>query len=478
MLESTSRRPSFLVPQIPSATAATGGNVAAWRREARALLALSLPIAFSHLGQTLLGVVDTAVVGRVGELHLGAAGLGNALFFTVTVLGMGVMLGLDPVIAQAMGAGEANKARRALWQGVWLAGLVGVPLMLVVLLASGTLELMGIAPDSAVLTRAYVMARLPSLVPFLVFVALRCYLQAAGTTRPVVTAVVLANIVNVPLSIVLVFGDEALTRAGLPPLGLPALGVAGAGWASTACTLVQVVVLADAMRRSSSAAEPNARQVDAVVMKRALLLGLPIGLQLVAEFGVFALVNVAMANLDSTSLAAHQVALTLASATFMVPVGIGAATSVRVGRAIGQGDATGTRRAGIVGLGLGTTFMIGSALCFWLFPESLAAIITSDAKVIDAAVGLLLVAAVFQISDGVQAVGAGALRGAGDTRFTFLANVAGHYLIGLPLGLVLTFVLAAGAPGLWWGLSAGLTVVAIALLRRFLRISAGAIARV
>lgn len=185
-----------------------------------------------------------------------------------------------------------------------------------------------------------------------------------------------------------------------------------------------------------------------------------------------------MGSIDTRALASHQVAITLASMTFMVPVGIGAATSVRVGRAVGRGDAAGTRLAGLLGIGVGAAFMSGAALAFLLAPELLARLITNQAPVIAAALPLVLVAAVFQLSDGVQAVAAGALRGAGDTRLPLVANLGGHYLIGLPLGIVCAFEWGLGAQGLWWGLSAGLTVVAAILTHRFVRLSSRPVARV
>ncbi|MEZ4219440.1 MAG: MATE family efflux transporter [Polyangiaceae bacterium] len=448
---------------------------ALWLSEAKALARLALPLAFAHLGQTLLGAVDTAVVGRLGELALGATGLGNALFFVVAVLGMGVMLGLDPLVAQAVGAGDDERARRSLTQGIWLSLLVGGPLMAGVIALGSVLERFGIEPASAALVRDYVWARIPGLIPFLAFVALRSYLQATGSTRPVVLAVVLANVANVPLSILFVFGDAALAKIGIGPVGLPAMGVAGAAWASTGCTVIQMLVLVEGVRRGHHRISAADFRIDGALMRRALELGAPIGLQLLAEFGVFTLVNVAMGNLDARSLAAHQVALTLASMTFMVPVGIGAATSVRVGQAVGRRDEAGTRRAGWTGLGLGVGFMLVSATVFLTLPRPLALLMTPDSAVVEASAALLAVAAVFQVSDGAQAVLAGALRGAGDTRFTLVANVAGHYLVGLPLGLMLTFSLAVGATGLWWGLSAGLSAVALALVWRFTRVTRDAV---
>jgi MATE family multidrug resistance protein len=446
--------------------------------ELKALVRLAAPLALAHFGQMLIGAVDTAVVGRLGEVELGAAGLGNTVFFTVAVLGLGIMLGIDPLVSQALGANEAERARRTLWQGLWLALLVGLPLTVAVLGLGAALELMGIPAVSAEHTRAYIYARVPSLLPFLAFVGARSYLQAVGLTRPMVIAVVVANLVNLPIAWALAFGDAGLVRFGLPALGVPQLGVAGAAWAATIATLFQLLIIGVAVRSVPGPATRAHRKPDRALIGKAVVLGLPIGLQMLAEFGIFGLVTVLMGNLSTRALAAHQVAITLASATFMIPVGIGAAASVRVGRAVGRADVPGTRLAGVVAIVAGGAFMTLAALAFLLAPAPLASIITSEPAVIEAVVPLLFVAAVFQLSDGVQAVAAGALRGAGDTRFALFANLGGHYLIGLPVGVVLAFVLGLGASGLWWGLSVGLTVVAIGLAVRFLRLSANAIARV
>jgi MATE family multidrug resistance protein len=207
-------------------------------------------------------------------------------------------------------------------------------------------------------------------------------------------------------------------------------------------------------------------------LRTAFRIGLPLGLQMGAEVGIFALVGLLAGRLGPNDLAAHHIALTLAAFTFTVAVGVGAAGSVRVGHAIGAGDGPGTRRAGLVAFTAGAAFMACGALTFWLFPAQLASLFTNKPEVILASIPLLAVAAVFQISDGTQAVGAGVLRGAADTRFAFIANLLGHWFIGLPVAVYLGFQLSMGIVGLWWGLCAGLTVVACLLLIRFLRISA------
>jgi MATE family multidrug resistance protein len=454
----------------------TRGPIAA---ELSALLRLGLPIAGASLGNILLSVVDTMLVGRVGETALAAVGLGNAVFFAVIITGLGAMLGLDPLIAQALGAGEERRARSLMWQGVWMACGLALPLAGIVLVCGALLAWTGQDPATIAPTRAFLYGRLPSILPFLVFAALRSYLQARGATRALVFAVVAANLVNAPLCALLLFGDAALVAVDLPPLGVPALGLMGAGLASTAATFVQLAVVGVALRRlPTEASGGSVRRLDLATVRHTLTLGAPIGLQMLAEVGVFTLASIVMGRIGRTSLAAHQVALQLASTTFMVPLGIGSAASVRVGQAIGRGDAAGTRRAGLVAIGTGAAFMLLCALLFVVAGEPLARAFAKDAPVVRAAVPLVAIAAFFQLSDGVQAVASGALRGAGDTRWPLVSNLIGHYAIGLPTSLALAFGLGWGAPGIWWGLSAGLTGVAVALLARFLLLTRRPVARV
>lgn len=446
--------------------------------ELRALLALAAPLALVHIGNVMISAVDTAVVGRLGEIALGAVGLGTSLFFAVTVVGLGLMLGLDPLISQAIGAGERRHARELLWQSVWLSLLISVPLTLAILGVVALLPLTGVDPATARDTATYVLGRLPSLWPFLLAIGIRSYLQALGITRPLIVAIVAANVVNFALAWALVFGDAGLASVGIPPLGLPAFGIAGAAWAATISFLVITITLVVAVRGQIAEEEGAVRRrPDPATMRRAFVLGGPIGLQLLAEFGVFTITTVLVGVIGTRSLAAHQCAITLASATFQVSLAIGAATAVRVGRGVGQADVPATRRSGVVGLGSGAVLMLFTAVVLVSAPALLASILTDDAAVIAAAVPLIMIAGGFQLADGVQAVAAGALRGAGDTRIAMIANLAGHYGVGLPLGVALGFGLGWGAAGLWWGLSAGLASVALLLTLRFLRISARPIAR-
>ncbi|HCF60571.1 MAG TPA: MATE family efflux transporter [Myxococcales bacterium] len=443
-----------------------------YRRELVELARLAGPLAAVQLGNQLMGFVDTAIVGRLGAVELGAVGLANAVFFAFAVFGMGLMMGLDPLVAQALGAGDRVRARTLLWQAVWLALLIGGLLMLPLLAMGPVFELAGIDAQTAARARGYLVVRAPGLIPPLLFTGARSYLQALGRTRSLVIGVVAANLINLGATLLLVFGGAGLPAWAGPLRAVPALGVVGAAAASTLCVLVQLAAVLPALRRLVVPGfETRRRRPARVELGRALRVGGPIGLQMLAEVGAFTLIAFLAGRLGSGSLAAHQVALTLAGFSFTVALGVSAAGSVRVGQAIGAGDTAGTRRAGLTAFAAGGGFMACSALVFFLFPETLAAVMSDRPEVLAAATPLVIVAAFFQISDGLQAVGSGVLRGAGDTRFAFVTNLLGHYVVGLPIAIGLGIFAGKGITGLWWGLCAGLTAVGVTLLVRFARLS-------
>ena len=434
-----------------------------------------MPLAAQQMGLMLLGVVDTAILGRYHVDALAGGGVANSLVFFVSCIGMGIVMGLDALIPQAIGAGRPGDTRYLLHDGLRTALWVGLPLSLVVAASPLILPVLEVEPAVAAQAELYVWTRSFGVALFLVQVTLRSFLQGHGVTRPLIIAVVVANLANVVFDWVLVFGDDGLADLGLPRIGLAPLGVVGAALATIIVQGVTVVVYLWAAREVLRGIERTPRPPRAV--RRIFRLGLPVGLQFAAEVGVFALIALLAARMGRLPAAGHQVALNLASFTFAAALGIGAAVAVRVGHAVGAGDHRLAWRRGGLGLGLGFAVMSVGAIVFLAIPRELARLFTDDAAVIDAAVPLIRIAAVFQLSDGAQAIAAGALRGAGDTRAAFVANLIGHYGVGVGISLTLGFHLAMGAAGLWWGLSAGLTATAIALVIRFRHLTSRPIAR-
>lgn len=434
------------------------------RTEIGQLFRLAAPLAAAQAGTQLMGLVDVSVLGRLGARELAAAGLGNAVFFSVSVIGMGMMFGIDPMISQAIGAGDRVRARRILWQGVWLGLIVTGVLMAVLVAGAMALPYAGVQPELIEPGREYLLVRTLGLAPFLLFFVVRAYLQAYGRTRSLVVAMVVANVLNLIGDIVFVFGWWKI----------PAYGVAGAAIATVICTIVELWIVAAAVKKIDIG-EPFDHRWNRAEIAHAFRVGLPVGLQMGAEVGVFALVALLAARLGTLDLAAHQLVIGLASFTYTAALGVSAAGSVRVGIGVGSRNAPATRISGHVAFVAGAAVMSLAALTFLVIPRPLARLFTNQEAVIVTAIPLFLVAAVFQLSDGIQAVGGGVLRGAGDTKFTFYANLVGHWVIGLPIALYLGFERKLGIVGLWWGLCAGLTVVAVILYLRFERLSRGAI---
>jgi MATE family multidrug resistance protein len=446
--------------------------VSSVRREVAAQVSLAVPLAAQQLGLVLMGLVDTAILGRYHPDAMAGAGVGNSLFFALTCIGLGVLLGLDPLLTQALGAGERWRTPRLVRDGVAVAIRLGAVLSLAIMATPLLLDVAGVEPAVADEARVFVYGRVPGVIPFLAQLAYRGALQAHGYTRPLVLAVVVGNLVNAALDLVLVFG--------VPAIGLPALGSIGSALATSLVTIATTIYFAAAVGLLVREAPPPPAGVDpARSSARDLLrVGAPIGLQLAAEVGAFAMASVLAGRLGKVPSAAHQIAIQLASTSFAIAMALGATAAIRVGLAVGAGDHRAARRAGLVTLGLGTAVMSSSALLFVAAPGLLAGLFGTTDVVLAAALPLIQIAAVFQLSDGAQAIGAGALRGAGDTRAAFLANLGGHYLLGVPIAIALGFGAALGAPGLWWGLTAGLTATAAALVGRFVWLTARPVARI
>ena len=433
--------------------------IASLRPELRPMLRLAVPVVFAELGWMGMGVVDAVMVGRIDAESLGAVSLGRAMFVVVAVLGVGLLLGMDTLVSRAFGAGNLEDCRRSLVHGVYLALLMAGPATLLLHGLAALLLRWDTDPTVRELAVAYLRTLTWSALPIFLYTAFRRYLQAVNRVRAVMVALISANLINLLFNWVFIFGR----------LGAPALGVRGAAWATLAsmCYMALFLLVATALHERSSGASlwRIRRSFDGTRMAALLRLGLPAAGQLLLEVGAFATGTALAGRLDAASLAAHHIALTAASLTAMVPLGISSAAAVRVGQALGRRDPEGSARAGWTALLFGAAFMGLAALVFVLFPRALVRGFTTDAAVIAPGVSLLLVAAVFQLFDGVQMVATGALRGAGNTRTPMVWNLVGYWLLGLPLGYWLCFVERRGAVGLWIGLALGLIVVGVVLLR-------------
>ncbi len=428
------------------------------RDEFKPMITLALPVVLAELGWMTMGIVDTLMVGRLSPEAIGAVGIGSSVFMGVVIFAFGLLLGLDTLVSQAFGGNRLEECHRWLIHGTVLAVLLSVPFTAILWLISGTLDRWGIHPAVLELTRQYFDVVSWSVLPLLLYCAFRRYLQGMGIVRPVMVALVMANLANVVFNWVLIFGK----------FGAPAMGVAGAAWATVgsrvamAGYLLAVIIHRERRRRPGLFETPLA--IELAWMRRLLALGAPAAAQVTLEVGVFAAATALAGRLAPTALAAHQIAVNIAAFTFMVPLGISSAGAVRVGHAVGRLDPDGAARSGWTALTLGVGFMSCAAAVFLLVPRLLIGSFTSDSQVIAIGVSLLMIAAVFQMFDGLQGVATGVLRGLGDTRTPMLWNLAGHWFIGLPLGYTLCFIAGVGVTGLWWGLSAGLIICGVALL--------------
>jgi MATE family multidrug resistance protein len=427
----------------------------------RQLARLALPVVLAQVGLMTMGVVDTVMVGRVGPMDLAAVAIGHLYFFGISVVGMGVLYSLDPVISQAVGADDGVGIARGVQRGVLLAAGLSLVSMTLLLPAGVVLEILRQPPEVVPIAARYVHGLLPAVFPFYVFVVLRQSLQAMGRVRAIVIAVVAANLLNAALNWVFIFGN----------LGAPALGAVGSAYVTTVARwFTTVSLLALAWPYLAPSLRPLRREALAVApLLQLLRVGGPVGAQQWLEVGVFATAGLLMGWMGALALAGHQVAIQLAALTFMVPLGVAQATSVLVGQAVGRSDTLGARRATGAGMLIGVGFMSATAAIFLAMPDLLARAFSDDAPIVASAALLLPIAGVFQVFDGIQVVAAGALRGVGDTRVPMLLNLLGFWVLGLPTSLWLGFGLDWGPEGVWWGLALGIGAVAVLLSLRVRR---------
>ena len=425
-------------------------------------LRLALPLIIAEVGWMSMGIVDTIMVGRLPDsaVAIGATGLGQSLYHSIAIFGGGLLLGLDTFVSHAYGREDLDDARHSLANGLFLAFALTPILMVAVSFWPAMMARFGISVELVGPMRPFLRALNWGTLPLLAYFALRRYLQAVNVAMPIMFALISANIVNAIGDWVLIYGH----------LGFRAMGITGSGWSTCFARIYMAGVLAvtllwvESKRARALPRWAGAVRIDMHRVWALLKLGAPAATQILLEIGAFGAATALVAKLGAVPLAGHEIALNCAALTFMVPLGISSAAAVRVGQQLGRKDAAGARRAGWSAIMLGATFMTCSGLVFVSIPTLVARSFSPDPIVIRMGAKLLLVAAAFQLFDGLQTVATGALRGAGDTKTPMLANFVAYWLIGLPAGYVLCFRFGWGALGVWIGLCGGLMIIGSALL--------------
>jgi MATE family multidrug resistance protein len=431
--------------------------------ELRALLLIAGPIVVSQLGQVGMNTTDTLMVAPLGATALAAAGLGSALHMAVLMFFTGTVLGMGPLVSQAFGAGNREACRRTLVQGLWLALALSAPMMWISLEGRAVSLALGQDPAVSDLAGGYMAALAWGVVPAMLFMALRQYLEGMGRSGPAMVATLGGLAVNVVANQALIHGVGEW---------IPALGVVGSGWATT---LVRWVMLLGLLAYVLAA--PGLHPFRGVLwrpspelLRRITGIGLPIGAQLGFEVSLFSFAAVMMGWFGALELGAHQVTINIAATTFMVGLGASLAGSIRVGHHVGAGRRRGAHRAALGTYTLAVGFMGLCALLFLTIPGALIGLYTRDPEIVRLGSSLLLMAALFQIFDGGQVAGLCALRGAADTRVPMLMTALGYWLVGIPAAYLLGFHTPLGPSGIWLGLCLALATVAVLLALRVRRV--------
>jgi MATE family multidrug resistance protein len=439
-------------------------------RDLRALLALAVPIVVVHVGLMLMSVVGTTYLGHVSATELAAGALGNLYVVGLTSFGIGTLWAVDPIVSQALGARDHEAAAMGVQRGLVLGVVMSAIMVAACLPAGPVFQLLRQPAEVVPRAQAFVLLSAPSMAATMLFVTLRQSLQAMKRTRGVVLAIAVANLVNLLLHEWLVSGRHVA----------PGWGANGSALAIAASRFTMLAaLLAFSWHELAPVLRPWRRHAgEPWALLRTLRIGLPIGAQNSIEFTTFALISVFAGWFGAHAIGGHQVAINLASLMFMVPLGVGSAASVLVGRAIGEQDFAHARRVAASAILCGAGFMAASAVALLAWAGPFARAMTSVADVLAVATALIPIAGVFQVFDGVQVVSAGALRGAGDTRAPLVANLLGFWLVGIPVSLLLGFRAGLGVVGLWWGFVAGLAAVALFLVLRVRKLLSRPVERV
>lgn len=435
-----------------------------YRQEFKELVKVALPLVLAQLAQNTVSFVDTLMVGRLGNEALAGIAIGSTVFHFVLIILQGVILGVSPIVSQATGAGDEQTCGRATRQGLWLGLFLFLPAFILYWNAYPILILLNQSPETAAASSAYLRAISWGLLPALWTMGLRGLLEGKSNTTPIM----LISFVGVALN---VFANDALMFGRY---GLPALGLVGTGYASSMvymCIFAMLVIYVS-KKYDSLKVFSRLRTPDPAMLSDVIRVGGPISMTLAFEMSMFSAAAIAMGTLGKDQLAAHQIALQTASISFMIPLGLAIATSVRVGQAIGSGSAKRAEMAGHVGM-LSCIFVMSlSGLAFWLMPKQIIGLyidmeLTANQQVIEFAISFLAIAAMFQVVDGLQVAASGSLRGLKDTTATMILTLVSYWGVGCIVGAYLCFETELAGRGLWLGMTTGLATAAVLLTLRF-----------
>jgi multidrug resistance protein, MATE family len=440
-----------------------------YKKEYKKNLQLAYPVVLSQLGHILVGVADSIMVGRLGVDPLGAVSLANGIFTVILVFGLGISFSLTPLIAIAESKQNYTRIALFLINGMLANMLIGVVLFLFGYSFSPLLHYLSQPEEVVNLAIPYINVLFLSMVPLMFFQAYKQFAEGLSITKPSMYISVFANLLNVVLNYLLIYGK----------LGLPELGMMGAAWATLISRVVMALMMSVfvmyARRFENYRTFFKAKYISMLYMFRIFRVGFPIAMQMVFEVGAFSFSAVMMGWIGASALAAHQIALNIAAITYMMASGIAAAATIRVGKAFGKKKYLNMRSAGLSSVVLVVIFMSLSALVMISLKDFIPLLYVKDAiteaPVVKIASGLLIIAALFQLSDGIQVVCLGALRGLEDVRFPSMISLLAYWAFALPLGYFFCFILGWGPYGIWTGLLIGLSIAAGMLLYRFLKLT-------
>ncbi|MCH7411593.1 MATE family efflux transporter [Belliella sp. DSM 111904] len=442
-------------------------NTIAFKDHFSKTFTLAYPVMLSQLGQVLVGVADSMMVGRLGAIPLAAASLANSIFFVVLMFGIGVSMAITPLVAMADGKKKDNKIGRLFRHGFVINTATAFILFILITLFTPLLKFMDQPEEVVTFAIPYLIIITISILPFMFFQTFKQFAEGLSQTKQAMYITLVCNALNVFLNWVMIYGN----------LGFPALGLNGAGWATLISRILMGIIIAYYVFKSKRYKRFDLgfriKKFSFPMVSKMIRIGVPTGFQYIFEVGAFSTAAIMMGWIGVTALAAHQIAINLASISYMMASGLSSAAMVRVGNQLGRNDIKTLREAGFTVFAMVALFMLISAFIFIVFREFLPSLYIDDPVVISMSASLLVIAGIFQLSDGIQVVGLGALRGMADVKVPTIITLIAYWVIGLPLGYFFAFILDLKELGVWYGLLIGLSITGVMLLVRFHTLSKG-----